>query len=115
MNQFDTNAGWIAANIYNNEVYLMDDNNSIFKVRLDALEDYYNESSQTEENDNLIISTNISNQFEEMLAPYMDQKEIKQTGTNNLTGIKFFSIISDDSVLVYDDFDNSYKLITAMS
>ena len=114
LGQFSTNDGWIAANVYNDTVYLMKDDFSIYKVDLDILEQLYVEQSQEDEKNNLIITPENDNNSEKALSLVIDGKEIKQTGINNLTSIKFFSVVSDDSILVYDDFDKNYKLISAI-
>lgn len=112
LKQFQTSEGWIAANVYNNDVYLMNSNYSIYKVDLDALEQLYNENSHTEEINNLIITPNTDDDANKALSLYIDGTEIKQTGINNLTDIKYFNFTSDGSILVYDDFDKNYKLLT---
>lgn len=114
LNEFSTDDGWIAANVYNDTVYLMKDDFSIYKVDLDILEQLYVEQSQEDENNNLIITPENDDNSEKALSLVIDGKEIKQTGINNLTSIKFFSVVSEDSILVYDDFDKNYKLISAI-
>ena len=114
LNEFSTDDGWIAANVYNDTVYLMKDDFSIYKVDLDILEQLYVEQSQEDEKNNLIITPENDNNSEKALSLVIDGKEIKQTEINNLTSIKFFSVVSDDSILVYDDFDKNYKLISAI-
>ncbi|CDF01156.1 unknown [Ruminococcus sp. CAG:624] len=114
LGQFSTNDGWIAGNVYNGAVYLMKNDFSIYKVDLDILEQVYNEQSQTEEKNNLIVSPDKDENLQNALTLIIDGKEIKQTGVNNLTTVKFFSFVSDDSILVYDDFDKNYKLISAI-
>ena len=114
LGQFSTNDGWIAGNVYNGAVYLMKNDFSIYKVDLDILEQVYNEQSQTEEKNNLIVSPDKDENLQNALTLIIDGKEIKQTGINNLTTVKFFSFVSDDSILVYDDFDKNYKLISAI-
>lgn len=113
LKQFSTNDGWIAGNVYNGAVYLMKNDFSIYKIDLDILEQMYEEQSQTEENNNLIIAPDKDENLQNALTMVIAGKEIKQTGINNLASIKFFSFVSDDSVLVYDDFDKNYKLISA--
>ena len=78
------------------------------------MEQVYNEQSQTEEKNNLIVSPDKDENLQNALTLIIDGKEIKQTGGNNLTTVKFFSFVSDDSILVYDDFDKNYKLISAI-
>lgn len=112
LKQFQTSEGWIAANVYNNDVYLMNSNYSIYKVDLEALEQLYNENNHTEENNNLIITPDTDDDANKALSLYIDGTEIKQTGINNLTDIKYFNFTSDGSILVYDDFDKNYKLLT---
>lgn len=114
LNKFSTDDGWIAANVYNDTVYLMKDDFSIYKIDLDILEKLYVEQSQEDENNNLIITPENDDNSEKALSLVIDGKEIKQTGINNLTSIKFFSVVSEDSILVYDDFDKNYKLISAI-
>lgn len=114
LNKFSTDDGWIAANVYNDTVYLMKDDFSIYKVDLDILEQLYVEQSQEDGKNNLIITPENDNNPEKALSLVIDGKEIKQTGINNLTSIKFFSVVSEDSILVYDDFDKNYKLISAI-
>lgn len=115
LNQFSTDEGWIAGNVYNDTVYLMKDDFSIYKVDLDILEQLYVEHSQTEENNNWIIAPDNVDNSEKALSMVIDGKEIKQTGINNLTSIKFFSFVSENLILVYDDFDKNYKLISDMN
>lgn len=115
LNEFNTDDGWIAANVYNDTVYLMKDDFSIYKVDLDILEQLYVEHSQTEENNNWIIAPDNVDNSEKALSMVIDGKEIKQTGINNLTSIKFFSFVSENLILVYDDFDKNYKLISDMN
>lgn len=114
LKQFSTNDDWIAGNVYNGAVYLMKNDYSIYKVDLDILEQMFNEQSQTEEKNNLIVSTDKDENLQNALTLIIGGKEIKQTGINNLTSVKFFSFVSDDSILVYDDFDKNYKLISAV-
>lgn len=114
LKQFSTKDGWIAGTVYNGAVYLMKNDYSIYKVDLDVLEQLYIEQSQTEEKNNLIIAPDKDENLQNALTLIIGGKEIKQTGLNNLTSVKFFSFVSDDSILVYDDFDKNYKLIYAV-
>lgn len=114
LKQFSTNDGWIAGNVYNGAVYLMKNDFSIYKVDVDILEQLYDEQNQTEEKNNLIIPPDKNENLQNALTLVIEGKEIKQTGINNLTSIKYFSFVSDDSILVYDDFDKKYKLISAL-
>ena len=75
---------WRAANVCQNEVYLMDKDFSFFKLNVESVE------------------TEL----------YLDGKEINQTGDKYLTEIHNFAITSDGSIIVYDEFDSKYKLIT---
>lgn len=112
LGEYTSDENWCASTVYNNEVYLMDKNFSIYKVNLDMLIDQYSDKEQQNDTVNNQIVKNNEDNSKDALSLYIDNSEIKQTGMENLTSIKYFSIADDNNVIVFDDFDKTYKIIS---
>ncbi len=95
--------GAIGISTYNDEAYIMSTDYSIYKVKTDKL------MENIDKTDIEAMEVNADNDTLELV---VDSKDIKQTGVNNLNDITSFKVAGDDRFIVFDSFDNVYKMIS---
>ena len=101
----------IYSTVYNDEVYIMSKDFSIYKVKLETL--LSTQGSDSSSDNGVITFSSSSDNNESSYELVLDGSKIKQTGRTNLNTITCFDVVGDGRFVVYDDFDKTYKIIEA--
>lgn len=101
----------IAGTVYNDTVYIMKEDFSIYKLNIEKLWEVHEILSDPDNPLNNTLTGEPAVSYEDALEIYINGNEIKQTGTNNINTVSDFKITSDGSVVIYDGYDKKYKLI----
>lgn len=100
----------IARTIFNNNVYVMKSDFSVYKVDISKLKEISDNNANQDKNSVFKNDTGSVN-YEDALELYIPGDNIKQTGKNNITNTSNFALTNSGRIIVFDQFDNIYKVV----
>lgn len=100
----------IARTIFNNNVFIMKSDFSVYKVDISKLKEISDNNANQDKNSVFKNDTGSVN-YEDALELYISGDNIKQTGKNNITNTSNFAMTNSGRIIVFDQFDNIYKVV----
>ena len=100
----------IARTLFENDVYIMKSDFSVYKVNISKLKEISNNNANHDQNSVFNNDTGSLN-YDDSLELYISGESIKQTGKNNITNTSNFALTKSGKIVVFDKFDRIYKVV----
>lgn len=100
----------IARTILENDAYIMKSDFSVYKVNISKLKGISNNNANHDPNSVFNNDTGSLN-YDDSLELYISGESIKQTGKNNITTTSNFALTKSGKMIVFDQFDQIYKVV----